>query len=165
MILLIAIILDHTLEPSKDLHKRLVARLVEQEIVKNFEFLSFNYDILIDNALVAQEPIVDLDYCLEFTNFEKTGPGQWHRPRPEKAVRLLKLHGSLNWLYCPTCRAITLTPKEKSVCKLVTDPRCVHLFMWHFVRPDNYSTELLQGALQSLLAGGLECSRADAVKV
>jgi hypothetical protein len=122
LILLIAIILDHTLEHCKYLHKRLIARLVEEEIVRNFEFLSLNYDILIDNALVAQQNVVDLDYCLEFTNFEKAGPGQWHRPDPRKAVRLLKLHGSLNWLYCPTCRAITLTPLEKSVCKLVTDP-------------------------------------------
>ncbi|MBI3476587.1 MAG: SIR2 family protein [Acidobacteria bacterium] len=120
LILLIAIILDHTLENSKDLHNRLISRLVEEEIVKNFEFLSLNYDILVDNALVAQERIFDLDYCLEFTNFDNVG--QWHRPNPKNSVRLLKLHGSLNWLYCPTCRTMTLTPKDKSVCKLVTDP-------------------------------------------
>jgi NAD-dependent SIR2 family protein deacetylase len=123
LILLIALILDHTLENSKGLHNQLLQRLVDESIVRNFEFISFNYDILIDNALVAQHDSIDLDYCLEFTNFESGG--DWHRPNPDRAVRLLKLHGSLNWLYCPTCRTIKLTPKEKGICKLVFDPpRC-----------------------------------------
>jgi NAD-dependent SIR2 family protein deacetylase len=120
LILLIALILDHTLENSVGLHNRLLRKLVDEEIVRNFDFISFNYDILIDNALVSQYDAVDLDYCLEFTNF--TREKDWHRPDPKRAVRLLKLHGSLNWLYCPTCRTITLTPKEKGICRLVFDP-------------------------------------------
>jgi NAD-dependent SIR2 family protein deacetylase len=120
LILLIALILDQTLERGRSLHNRLVSRLVDQQIARNFEFLSFNYDILIDNALVAQQPVFDLDYGLEFTNFLKDA--DWHRPAVDGAVRLLKLHGSLNWLYCPTCRTVTLTPKEKGICKIVLDP-------------------------------------------
>jgi NAD-dependent SIR2 family protein deacetylase len=123
LILLIALILDHTLENSKGLHNELVEKLVDEEIVRNFAFISFNYDILIDNALVAQHNLIALDYCLEFTNF--TQEQDWHRPNPDRGVRLLKLHGSLNWLYCPTCRTVTLTPKEKGICRLVFDPqRC-----------------------------------------
>lgn len=121
LILLIALILDRRLEDSKGVHNRLISRLVDLKTVRNFEFLSFNYDILIDNALVAHHESIDLDYGLEFTNFSRDG--DWHRPRPERAIRLLKLHGSLNWLYCPTCRQITLTPKVKGICKLAVDPQ------------------------------------------
>ncbi|EHP85483.1 hypothetical protein [Methanotorris formicicus] len=31
----------------------------------------------------------------------------------KKPVLLLKPHGSLNWLYCPTCNSMELTPKRK----------------------------------------------------
>jgi len=101
LILLIAIILDQSLQQSKDLHNRLIARLVKEEIVKKFDFLSLNYDILIDNALVAQYELFDLDYGVQFTNFDNVGSEQWHRPDPENSVRLLKLHGSLNLALLP----------------------------------------------------------------
>jgi hypothetical protein len=67
----------------------------------------------------SSTPRWDLDYGVEFTNY---APYTWQRPRPGRGVRLLKLHGSLNWLYCPTCRTVTLTPKEEGICKLKWDP-------------------------------------------
>lgn len=52
--------------------------------------ITFNYDVAADHSL-AQKGLKP-DYCIE-----NNGP---------QGVRLLKLHGSLNWLYCPTCRRI-----------------------------------------------------------
>jgi hypothetical protein len=63
----------------------------------------------------------DLDYCIDFTNYSRT-IYDWHRPHPQKSVKLLKLHGSLNWLYCPTCISLTLTPRKKGVREFVYQP-------------------------------------------
>jgi len=60
-------------------------------------------------------PDYHLDYGIDFVNFERIN--DWKRPHKNKAVVLLKIHGSLNWLYCPTCNHIELTPKEKGAIK------------------------------------------------
>lgn len=123
LVFLIAIILDKKLLGRAIYHRKLVKRLKRERKLKNTAFVSLNYDILIDNALVDQYNYIDLDYCVEFTNYEIEG--DWSRPRPRRAVKLFKLHGSLNWLFCPTCISLTLTPKEKRVATLVFRPqRC-----------------------------------------
>lgn len=112
-----AIIIDNKLRVGGDEshHKKLVKRLDEQKTLSKTAFISLNYDILIDNALTDCYQSYDLDYGVEFTNSDDS----WKKPRPEKSISLYKLHGSLNWLYCPTCISLKLTPKEKSVPKLV----------------------------------------------
>jgi len=47
----------------------------------------------------------------------------WKPPQPDKAVHLYKIHGSLNWLYCPVCKQILITPKEKGVSLLIDRKR------------------------------------------
>jgi len=61
---------------------------------------------------------MDLDYAIDFANFHDAD--NWHAPRAERAVDLLKVHGSLNWLYCPVCKAMWLTPKRKGVIALIS---------------------------------------------
>jgi len=123
LILLIASIFDVTLSSPGIHHRNLVQALAASGKLSKCVFVSLNYDILIDNALIALHPAHDIDYGIGFTNFDLDD--EWKRPRPDSALELIKLHGSLNWLYCPACRSITVTPKEKSVCRLVTKPvRC-----------------------------------------
>lgn len=52
--------------------------------------ITFNYDVAVDRSL--EQKGLKPDYCIE--NSDPQG------------VRLLKLHSSLNWLYCPTCRRL-----------------------------------------------------------
>lgn len=101
----------------------LIKRLIEEEKILKTDFISLNYDIILDNVLtdIQMDHDLDLNYGIEFTNFEKKDG--WKRPRPSKAVNLYKPHGSLNWLYCPTCISTTLTPKEKGVVKLIFEPQ------------------------------------------
>lgn len=123
LIFLIAIILHKKLRGVAMHHRELVNRLKTENRLKNTAFVSLNYDILIDNALMDQYEHIDLDYCVTFTNFEREG--DWTAPQPDRSVKLFKLHGSLNWLYCPTCVSLTLTPKEKRIATLVFRPqRC-----------------------------------------
>jgi len=126
IILLIALILDEKLKERKLLHRQLINALLEQGKLQNTCFISLNYDILIDNALLEcrDRNDLDLEYGVEFTNFLRED--DWKRPRTKQSILLYKLHGSLNWLYCPTCIALRLTPKEKGIIQLKWRPQdCV----------------------------------------
>ena len=120
LILLIAEILDHKLRSNATHHPQLIRSLWGAGELRNTSFISLNYDILIDNALLQaqQDYDLDLDYGIEFMNTRS----EWKKPRLSKSLRLFKLHGSLNWLYCPTCRAIRITPREKGICRLKWEP-------------------------------------------
>jgi len=133
----IAKILDQTLLESGKLHKSFVQKLFENKnrMCNNTSFISLNYDILLDNALIDlyASKDWDLDYEIEFRNFiphvprspEEREiftqiPNEWHSPRKDRAVFLLKPHGSLNWLYCPNCNTVKITKKEKGVLRIWT---------------------------------------------
>ena len=121
LIFLIAIILNNKLRMTTHYHRDLITRLKNERKLLKTAFISSNYDILIDNALIDLYEDFDLDYSVEFTNFSREQ--NWARPRKSRAVKLFKIHGSLNWLYCPTCISLMLTPKEKKVASLVFAPQ------------------------------------------
>jgi len=121
LVFLIAETLDQCLRSGSPCHERLLQNLRSIGWLPSTTFISLNYDILIDNALLNLHPAFDLDYHVDFTNVQMghdMPESEWHKPRQDHSALLLKLHGSLNWLYCPTCRTLDLTPKEKGVCKL-----------------------------------------------
>lgn len=66
--------------------------------------LSLNYDIIADNALPAvaerQGRLALPEYCCDIAT-------DAYR-QADKFGRLIKLHGSLNWLYCPNCHRLDL---------------------------------------------------------
>lgn len=117
LVFLIALIIDETLRRGHINHKNLVRRLDQNNKLIKTSFISLNYDILIDNALVDLYPRYHLDYGTNFINYSQKD--NWHRPIPSKSVKLYKIHGSLNWLYCPTCISLKLSPKEKKAATLV----------------------------------------------
>ena len=130
LIFLIALTLKRKLERKNVHHKKLIQRLKNENKILQTAFISLNYDLLIDNALMdcafdGSNRIFDLNYGVDFTNFQiksSLADYEWAKPRPKKSINLYKLHGSLNWLYCPTCISLTLTPKEKRVATLVFKP-------------------------------------------
>lgn len=109
LIFLIAELLDNR-KLREINHKNLIDRLKSKNRLKETAFISLNYDIIIDNILTDLYPEFHIDYGIDFINFRRHD--DWLPPDPEKSVLLLKLHGSLNWLYCPTCNHIELFPKE-----------------------------------------------------
>jgi hypothetical protein len=121
LVFLVAKVLDAKLRKEAGLHRRLAVALREADQLRSTAFVSTNYDILIDNALTEErDEGTDLDYGVEFRNFDR--PNDWTRPRLERSVRLFKPHGSLNWLFCPVCNELEITPKEKSVVtRLISD--------------------------------------------
>ncbi len=114
LVFLVAKVLHVKLGDRARLHRNLVSALREGNELRNTVFVSTNYDILIDNALTEEQPNgIYLDYGVEFRNFD--WPNDWQRPQRGSSVSLFKPHGSLNWLFCPTCNELEITPKEKGV--------------------------------------------------
>ncbi len=82
--------------------------------------ISFNWDILLDNAL--HEALRDdcskcgdydafgvVDYCCYISSIEhdkRIRTGLWSLGCRGFNVKLLKLHGSMNWLQCPNCQRL-----------------------------------------------------------
>ncbi len=124
LIFLIALVLDESLREGHGNHFKLLDQLEKENSLPNTCFISLNYDILIDKAIFDFYKEYDLDYGIEFTNYEKSG--DWHRPRSGRTLSLYKLHGSLNWLYCPTCLSMTIFPEEKKAAQLVFKPQPCH---------------------------------------
>ncbi len=119
LILLIAVILGEKLQTPNLNHMVLTNRLKGERSLMRTLFLSLSYDIIIDNVLTNLYPDYDLYYGVHFMNYDLQD--EWHKPDYTKAVSLYKLHGSLNWLYCPTCISLKLTPKQKGIANLRWD--------------------------------------------
>lgn len=118
LVYLMADIIDNSLKTSKNIHRNLVEKLKSNRDLANTIFLTTNYDILCDNAILELYPDNKVDYGVDFVNFRE---GTFERPDLE-SIKLFKLHGSLNWLYCPTCNNLRITPYEKGVYRLMVDP-------------------------------------------
>ncbi|HEV2120827.1 MAG TPA: hypothetical protein VGS11_12095 [Candidatus Bathyarchaeia archaeon] len=76
--------------------------------------LSFNYDILMDNALFRTGKLTDSGYWMNF--FQANEDETWIPTNDAVSdVTLLKLHGSLNWTKCGRCGVIVLYHLQKQV--------------------------------------------------
>jgi hypothetical protein len=108
LIELIALTISKALQgPVCSEHIKLANSLSKGDIV-----ISFNYDILMDNALRESKKFTDSGYLVPF---QKVSDGQnWRRAEDESSdITLLKLHGSLNWLHCSNCDGTFLNRSEK----------------------------------------------------
>lgn len=115
--------LQSQLETAPKYHSDFIQTIYRNRMDDNpsdYSFLSLNYDLLLDNALIALFPRLDLDYSIDFRNYV-SGPRDWEKPHAEHSVKLLKLHGSLNWMFCPVCNSVRLTPKEKIADRIITE--------------------------------------------
>jgi hypothetical protein len=115
LVYLIAKLLDEKLRRPAPYHRKLVNKLLNCNQLGNTSFISLNYDIIIDNEIVKIYEDYYLNYGIDFINFDRED--DWERPKEDQAVLLLKIHGSLNWIYCPTCNHIELVPTVTALWK------------------------------------------------
>ena len=90
----------------------------------NISVITTNYDTLLDEAFDFLYPKYALiDYChplMNYDHYDSIAPFNWwadprgpvhvynnEKPSP---IKLIKIHGSLNWKYCNCCNQILLTP-------------------------------------------------------
>jgi len=109
LIELVAVTISEALVgPLCSKHLRLAELLREGDIV-----ISYNYDILMDNALRNQGKLSDGGYLLPFEKVRNGGA--WEKPEDKSsAITLLKLHGSLNWMRCTSCDSNLMMRYEKT---------------------------------------------------
>lgn len=120
LIFLIALVLDERLHRGHGNHTKLLDRLREEDNLSKTCFISLNYDILIDKAINDFNNEYILDYGINFTNYGRSS--EHHQLQSLNPLLLYKLHGSLNWLYCPTCLSMTLF-RGKIVAELIYTPQ------------------------------------------
>jgi len=75
-------------------HKKLAENLEPSDTV-----ITFNWDLLLDNVLAEN---ANINYSGHFARFYRNG--RWCNNNMYTGVKLLKLHGSLNWMFCKSCR-------------------------------------------------------------
>lgn len=91
--------------------------------------ISTNWDTLVDNAIYKhiQKDNAVVDYCCQISSLkaddETVKPGLEILGKGGFNVKLLKLHGSLNWLQCPRCMRLYVSFQEEESKK---PPSCRH---------------------------------------
>ncbi len=114
LVLLMAEVLEDKTAAVKGLHRVLVDRLSALGCLNDTIFLSTNYDVLIDQALIVRNDIA-VDYGIDFINYQS--PALHNKP----VINLYKVHGSLNWSYCPTCNTLQLIDYQQGLLRLHTE--------------------------------------------
>jgi NAD-dependent SIR2 family protein deacetylase len=83
--------------------------------------ITTNWDILLDNSIYNEIALrrydAVVDYCCYISSYDKfdktVKPGLEVLGRGGFNVKLLKLHGSLNWLNCPRCQRLYVKVNKK----------------------------------------------------
>lgn len=100
-----------------------------QKYNSNVSILTLNYDTLLEHSFeFLFENFGYIDYCLPFMNYVDSHKLKefnfWINPREPVSVvgdnspaliKILKLHGSLNWKYCNCCNQILLTTWDRKI--------------------------------------------------
>jgi len=95
-----------------------------------FAIISTNWDILVDASFRGKIPPEEgvVDYCCNPTAYDANEPiipGLSALEMNLYNIKLLKLHGSMNWLQCKRCQRLFVTFFEKiAIDEYVTKPIC-----------------------------------------
>ncbi len=115
LIFLIAKVIKDSLSSHENHHHNLILRLKNENLLDTTSFISLNYDIIIDNRIHQLGSNYNMnqykiDYGVEFVNNDEANRNNEIFTKP---IKLYKLHGSLNWLYCHSCISLKLTEQQK----------------------------------------------------
>ncbi len=92
---------DH--DDDAGLYRRLAAKLPEQDVV----LMTLNYDLLLDEGLrtACCAPVFGMDFLRDAPGepLQAASPGPAEPMGEGRPIKLFKLHGSLDWMYCPAC--------------------------------------------------------------
>ena len=113
LVLLMAMVLDNAEKEIKGLHRLLIENLIADGLLAECVFITTNYDLLFDKAVKSVTGVYP-DYGFDYLGCAAADSN-------EEFITLYKVHGSLNWLYCPACNLISLTGEKTGAVELLTD--------------------------------------------
>lgn len=99
-------------QQKPDKNWQLLEELLSEFDTDRTAVLSMNWDTVIEAGLARTQNIHDVEYGCEAIRGDFDGKGDFRR-RPRKGnhtVHLTKPHGSVNWLYCDSCRKVYWVP-------------------------------------------------------
>jgi NAD-dependent SIR2 family protein deacetylase len=100
-----------------------------QKYNNNISIITLNYDTLLEQAFdFLFKKFGYIDYCTHLMNYDKIEELKqfnfWINPREPISteenynpvpIKIIKLHGSLNWKYCNCCNQMLLTPWDRTI--------------------------------------------------
>ena len=127
LIKLIHYIVNLETDKSSTYYNQFWKALVEHS--PNSSIITLNYDTLLEQSFeFLFKHFGYLDYCIPLMNYEKIPQlskyNFWINPREPVEVKdsenpiplkIIKLHGSLNWKYCNCCNQTLLTPWDRRI--------------------------------------------------
>ncbi len=130
LIYIISITLYYALKQYRPVHENLISRLKREDSeLRSVSFVTTNYDLIIDNSLKLPPHNFEINYGSRGFD-SNTG------------VKLLKIHGSLNWIYCPVCDRIEAKDFEKITHFIfypgIKCPNCKNSYTYVIVPPTFY---------------------------
>lgn len=100
-------VLEHELRQLTNHYRTLLDRLLQRE-PDPLRVISLNYDIIADNTLIE---LAERSRGFAFPDYGcDIATDTYRQAAPHGA--LYKLHGSLNWLYCPACARLDIGTTE-----------------------------------------------------
>ncbi|MCF8002203.1 MAG: hypothetical protein K9K76_10150 [Halanaerobiales bacterium] len=108
-------ILANNMQHDSDLYKHIGDYFVNERLKHNLEddpysIISLNWDILLDhyitNACKKQEEDIQLDFCYYNNDLNDKPTSTLLKASEIYNIKLMKLHGSMNWLMCNNCGRI-----------------------------------------------------------
>ena len=123
LILALAATIAKNSRGSGNEHMRLIASLRDAGLLNSVTFITTNYDTLLDDAIDSEAIITGrgtgsvIDYGLSSLVTADEDSYAEHRK-----FSCYKLHGSLNWLFCPVCNILDITYASTGVTRLIDEP-------------------------------------------
>ena len=103
-------------EKHKNTDGKRMDRFFRSLDLKDSAFISINWDTVIERKLAALPQVHSVDYCCGAVRagFPTKGNvvAEHKTPQGATAVPVVKIHGSVNWLYCDNCRQLYSFPAE-----------------------------------------------------
>ena len=97
-----------------DKRRKLVARLLSNLDLQRTSFVSLNWDVALEQMLSETRADYSINYGAAERGFDfDDKSGSSAVSRSEHTVRLAKIHGSINWLYCDNCRRLYAVPPRQ----------------------------------------------------